>query len=158
MDNEIKMSWDCFKTNGSQIGPILKKLLQYTGWPAKKYPIFPGHNFFINWVRNLKQISLESVYFKVCLWYTTIFPKYHLPLQYKSRADLQSSWLHAGEHRERWTLWLQPPSALDLWSSMVWYSIFNWWWNFPFNIIITSERSERVRFTCYTMKISTLVC
>jgi len=93
--------------------------LSYTGWPAKKYQIFPGHDLFINWVRNLKQISLESVYFEVCLWYTTIFPKYHLPLQYKSRADLQSSWLHAGEHRERWTLWLQPPSALDFGYSMV---------------------------------------
>ena len=80
----------------------------YTGWPAKKYQIFPGHNFFINWVRNLKQISLESVYLDLCLWYNTFFQKYYLLLQYKSRFDLQSSWLHDGEHRERWTLWLQP--------------------------------------------------
>ena len=67
-------------------------------------------------IRNRSHWKMYTLKF---VYDTLIFFKTSSAVAYKSRADLQSSWLDAEEHRESWTLWFQPPSDLDIWYSMI---------------------------------------
>ena len=86
----------------------------------KNLHIFSGHNFFINWVTNLKRISLETVYFQDCLGYTTIFSKVSpaaaIHIESRFWKFLIARCRTSGDMDVKW---LQPPSALDLGYSMV---------------------------------------